>query len=89
MKAILVECAWAATRTKGTYLRAKYESMIGRKGKKKALLIVGHKILCAIYHILKDKEEYKGFDVEKFEQRRQQKRIAYLQKELRELGVAI
>ena len=63
--------------------------MIGRKGKKKALLIVGHKILCAIYHILKDKEEYKGFDVEKFEQRRQQKRIAYLQKELRELGVAI
>jgi len=63
--------------------------MIGRKGKKKALLIVGHKILCAIYHILKDKEEYKGFDVEKFEQRRQQKRIAYLQKELKELGVAI
>ena len=63
--------------------------MIGRKGKKKALLIVGHKILCAIYHILKDKEEYKGFDVEKFEQRRQQKRIACLQKELRELGVAI
>jgi transposase len=56
----------AASRTKGTYLRAKYESMIGRKGKKKALLIVGHKILCAVFHILKNKEDYKGFDVETF-----------------------
>lgn len=84
-----MECAWAASRTKGTYLRAKYDSMIGRKGKKKALLIVGHKILCAVFHILKNKEEYKGFDVEKFEERRQQRRIAYLQKELKELGVAV
>jgi transposase len=84
-----VECAWADSRTKGTYLRAKYDSMIGRKGKKKALLIVGHKILCAVYHILKNKEEYKAFDVEKFEERRQQKRRAYVQKELKELGVAV
>lgn len=52
LKAVLVEAAWAATRTKGTYLRAKYESMVPRKGRKKALLIVGHKILCAVYHIL-------------------------------------
>lgn len=89
MKAILVECAWAASRTKGTYLRAKYESMIGRKGKKKALLIVGHKILCAVFHILKNKEPYQAFDVEKFEQRRKGKRVAYLQKELKELGVAV
>ena len=84
-----MECAWAASRTKGTYLRAKYQSMLARKGKNKALLIVGHKILCAVFHILKNKEEYKAFDVEKFEQRRQQRRIAYLQKELKELGVAI
>jgi transposase len=84
-----VECAWAASRTKGTYLRANYESMIGRKGKKKTLLIVGHNILCAVFHILKNKEDYKGFDVETFEERRQQRPIAYLQKELKELGVTI
>ncbi len=85
----MVQCAWAATRTKNTYLRAKYESVIGRKGKKKALLIVGHKILCAAYHILKNEVAYKSFDVEKFEERRKGKRIAYLQKELKELGVAV
>lgn len=87
MKAILVEAGWAATRTKGTYLRAKYESMVSRKGRKKALLIVGHKILCAVYHILSTHMPYQAFDVEEFEKMRNQRRITYLQKELKDLGV--
>jgi hypothetical protein len=83
-----VEAAWAATRTKGTYLRAKYESMVPRKGRKRALLIVGHKILCAVYHILNTHLPYQAFDVEAFEKMRHQRRITYLQNELRELGVS-
>jgi transposase len=43
LKSVLVQCAWAATRTKNTYLRAKYDSVIGKKGKKKALIIIGIK----------------------------------------------
>ncbi len=82
-----MEGAWAATRTKGTYLRAKYESMVSRKGRKKALLIVGHKILCAVYHILTTRQPYQAFDVVEFEKMRNQRRITYLQKELKELGV--
>ncbi len=50
---MIVQCAWAATRTKGTYLRSKYDSLVGRRGKKKALIAVGHKILIAAYFILK------------------------------------
>jgi transposase len=46
------EAAWEVTRTKGTYLRAKFDRMVGRMGKKKARLVIGHKILCAVYHIL-------------------------------------
>jgi transposase len=88
LKAILVEAAWAATRTKGTYLRAKYNSMIGRKGKNKALLIVGHKILNAAYIILTTRQPYQAYSVEEFERRRNQTRIAYLQSELKELGVS-
>lgn len=82
-----MEGAWAATRTKGTYLRAKYESMVPRKGRKKALLILGHKILCAVYHILTTHLPYQAFDVETFEKMRHQRRITYLQNELRDLGV--
>ncbi|MGA2408283.1 MAG: transposase [Bacteroidales bacterium] len=35
LKSLLVELAWSATRTKVTYFRAKYESMVGRRGKKR------------------------------------------------------
>jgi transposase len=89
LKSILAEAAWAATRTKGTYLRAKFDSMVGRKGRKKALLIVGHKILCAVYHILTTRLSYQAYSVEEFEIKRNQKRIAFLQNELKGLGVTV
>ena len=54
-----MQCAWAATRTKNTYLRSKYDSLVARRGKKKALIAVGHKILVAAYFILKDQVAYK------------------------------
>jgi len=59
LKSILTEFAWVASRMKGTYLRAKYQSLVGRRGKKKALVAVGHKILIMCYHILKYKVPYK------------------------------
>lgn len=89
LKSILVEAAWAATRTKGTYLRAKYDSMAGRKGRKKALIIIGHKILNAAYIILTSRLSYQAYSVEEFEKQRNQKRINYLQNELKELGLAV
>ncbi len=89
LKCLLVEAAWAATRTKGTYLRAKYDSMAARKGRKKALLIIGHKILNAAYVVLTARLSYMAFSVEEFERRRNQKRIDYLQTELKGLGVSV
>jgi transposase len=87
LKSLLVEAAWAATRTKGTYLRAKYDSMAARKGRKKALLIIGHKILNAVYIILTTKQSYNAYSVEEFEKQRSQTRIRHLKNELKELGV--
>lgn len=85
----MVQCAWAASRTKDTYLGAKYKSVIGRKGKKKALIIVGHKILCAIYHILSTGECYKDLGKDYLEQQYKPKRIAYLKAQLKELGEVV
>lgn len=34
-------------------------SLVGRRGKKKALVAVGHKIIIAAYHVIKNKEAYK------------------------------
>ena len=55
----MVECAWGATRKKDGFLKRKYENLVGRRGKKKALVAVGHKIIVASYHVIKDKQAYK------------------------------
>jgi transposase len=59
LKSILTEFAWVAAKTEGAYLSAKYRSLVGRRGKKKALVAVGHKIRIMCYHILKYKVPYK------------------------------
>lgn len=86
---LLVQCAWAATRTKGTYLRSKYDSLVGRRGKKRALVAVGHKILIAAYYILKDKVEYKEMGAEYLQELKKEKQISKHLRLLKELGVNI
>lgn len=81
-----MQCAWAATRTKGTYLSSKYKGLARRKGKKKALIAVGHKILIAAYFILKDKVPYKDLGSEFLDNRKKDKQIKHHLKRLTELG---
>ena len=59
LKELLVQLAWGATHTKETYFSAKYKSLVGRRGKKRALIAVGHKIIIASYFILKDGVDFK------------------------------
>ena len=75
LKVLLVQCAWAATRTKNTYLRSKYDSLVVRRGKKRALIAVGHKILIAAYFILKDKVAYKELGSDFLQNRNKSKKI--------------
>jgi transposase len=58
LKPLLVQCAWAASRTRGTYLRAQYLRLKARRGPKKAAVAVAASILTAIYHMLKNGTEY-------------------------------
>jgi transposase len=55
----LVEAAWAAVRTRGSYFSALYHRLVPRRGKQKAIIAVAHAILVVIYHILKDRASYK------------------------------
>jgi transposase len=58
LRATLVQVAWAASRSKDTYLAAQYRRLAARRGKKKALVALGHTILGIIYHVLKDGTTY-------------------------------
>lgn len=59
LKTILIETSWASSHTLNTYLSFRYYSIAKRRGKKKAAMAVGHDILNAAYHILKDKTPYR------------------------------
>ena len=88
MQSILVECAWAATRKKDCYLKRKYAGLVSRRGKKKALIAVGHKIIVAAYHIIKNKAAYQE-PVLHENPRKQNKQIKYHLNKLKELGIEI
>lgn len=85
LRALIVELAWAASRTKNTYLSSKYKSLVGRRGKKRAIIAVGHKILIAAYFIIKDKVEFKELGASHLDNRRKDKLINYYRKQLAEL----
>ena len=63
LKTVLVEAAWVASRMKTSWFKAKYYVLAARRGKKRALLAIAHKILIAAYHILKDGQPYKAPDL--------------------------
>jgi transposase len=52
LKAALGQVAVAASRTKGTYLAARYRRVAARRGKKRALVAVGHSVLIAVWTML-------------------------------------
>lgn len=59
LKASLVEASWVAIRSKANPIFAvKHYHIASRRGKKKATIAIAHKLLIAIYHVLRDKEPY-------------------------------
>ncbi len=85
LKAMLVQAAWAAARTKGTYLRAQFMRLT-RRGPKKAVVAVAASILTAAYYILRDGVTYVDLGAEYFNKRDEEKVVARLTKRIRDLG---
>jgi transposase len=66
LKTMLVQCAWSATRAKGTYLQAQFQRLRTRRGAKKAVIAVAASILGAAYHMLKLGTQYQDLGSEHF-----------------------
>jgi transposase len=59
LRAVLGEAAAAAIGTKGSYPRAQYRRLAARRGKKRALVAVGHSRLIAARHVIGAEVEYR------------------------------
>jgi transposase len=69
LRQALVEAAQAAGRTRGTYLSTQYHRLAARRGKKKAVIAVGHTILVTAYHLLARDQVYEELGPDFFERR--------------------
>jgi len=84
LKGALTESAWAASKTKDTTYNAFYHNILRRRGKKRALVALAHRMLIDIYYVLKTGEAYQdmGFEAvrERAVKRQERSMIRFLEK---------
>lgn len=86
-KAVITECAWAASRIKNTFFSQRYKRLAAHRDKKRDLVALAYEILKVVYHVLKDKWEYKELGEHYVDERRKQIQIKYHKEALENLGV--
>lgn len=86
LKTTLIQCAWAATRTRQSYLQAQYLRIRSRRGPKKAVGAVAASILTAAYYILKNGTLYQDLGPNHFDNRSKGKQTLRLIHRLQNLG---
>ena len=89
LKRTLMQCAWAASRTKNSYFQAQYRRLAGRRGKKRAAIAVAHSLLVVAYHMLRDGTAYKELGSNHFDSLAASQRTAPLVKRLEKLGFRV
>ena len=69
LRAALAEAAWAAGRCRDGYLPAQSRRLAARRGRKRAIVAVGHTILVIAYHLLARGSTYDDLGAQHFDTR--------------------
>jgi transposase len=86
LRGMLVQAAWAASHTKDSYLAAQYRRLARRRGRKRALLAVGHTLLVIMYHVLQRGVPYRELGASYLDRLEPQRLVRQLVKRLEQLG---
>jgi transposase len=89
LRRTLSEAAWAASCAKDSYFAAQFRRIATRRGKNRALLAVAHSLLTVIYHILKDRKEYKDLGSDYFDRQDPERLPRRLVARLENLGLQV
>lgn len=89
LKTTLVTAAWAAVRTKDSYLQAQFLRIKPRRGSKKAILAVAASMLNACYFMLRDDVDYRDLGSDHFDRFDRRKTIRRLVRRLEDLGCQV
>jgi len=92
LRRALIEAAHGAARTKQvgrTGLAGHYRRLVTRRGKQKAIVAVGHRILIIAYYVLRDEETYCEPMLPHLDERRQQRARDRAINQLHQLGFEV
>lgn len=89
LKTMLVQCAWAAIRKKGSYYQAQFLRLRHRRGPQKAICAVAASILTALYHMLKNGTEHHDLGANHFDHRSIEAKATSLVARLKKLGFTV
>jgi transposase len=89
LRTILVEAAWAATRTKGAFLQAKYQRLVKRMPKQKALGAIAHRLLVISYQLLSRRVSYVELGSVPLAPQQVERQRRRLVEQLKTLGVTV
>jgi transposase len=89
LRRTLVQAAWAAARTRNTYLRAMYHRLAARRGKHRAAVAVGRTILQIAYHLIQREEVYHDLGDDYFDRLDRERTVKRLTQRLETLGYEV
>jgi len=85
LKTTLLQCAWAATGKKNSYLQAQFLRLRSRRGAQKAVAAVAACMLTAVYHMLQHGTLYQHLGADHFHRRAKGKQVLTLVNRLKNL----
>jgi transposase len=89
LRAALAEAAWAASHCKRGYLPAQFRRLAARRGKKRAIVAVGHTIVVIVYHLLARGTTFEDLGGQYFDERRRDAVRDQAVRRLQDLGYAV
>jgi transposase len=89
LKQMLVQCAWAASRTKRSYFHGMYQRLKARRGHKRALIAIAHAMLTTMWHLLSKNSEYSDLGMIPQHRHNPQRLTKQLVQRLEQLGYQV
>jgi transposase len=86
LRRMACQCAWAAARTKNTYLSAQFRRFAAKRGNKRAIIAVAHSLLVIGYYLQEKQSSYCELGADYFDRLHADGLKRYLVRRLEQLG---
>jgi transposase len=89
LRSTLIQAAHAAVKVKDSYLAAFYQRLVARRGVKKAIVAVAHKLLTLAYTLLRKREPYQERGAAALDERQKDRVLLRMQRRCEQLGYKV